>query len=104
MNGAFYIDNTLVRNVDTFEEWLRDKQGLDHIDIAAVRQFYDDKLEATEWKESYREMEANAQLYEDHVWSIRNEVMDMVDDMRKRLKGKQSQEELKQIYLLLEEI
>ena len=98
------IDDNIIVDAYNFEEWLREKHNFDHIDIDHVRNFYDSLLEATEWKESYREVESNAQLYEDHVWLIRNEIMDIVDDMQKRLRGKESQEQLSCIMNLLEEL
>lgn len=104
MYKTLNLDGCLIQNTDDFESWLMNRCDFDKFDCTTISEMYDETLQASQYKEWYKDMERDKNWYQDYVWSIRNEIMNIVEDMQERLTGRESRQQLACIYDLLEEL
>lgn len=104
MNKSLFLDGYTITDVTDFEDWLRNKCNFDKVDCETVLELYDDELQASENLALYHDLDKEYCWYQDHVSNIRNEIMYIVEDMQERLTGKESRQQLGEIYDLLEEL
>lgn len=104
MYKYLFIDNYSINNVNDFESWLKEECNFDKFECEVLREMYDEELQASWYAECYKDAENEKCWYEDYVWNIRNEIVNVIEDMQERLTGKESRNQLASLLDLVESL
>lgn len=104
MYKTLNLNGHLIQDATDFECWMQNYCGLDQFDCATVSEMYDEKLQASWYEECFKDMEKEKYLYEDYVWAIRNEIVNVIEEMQERLTGKESRKQLASLLDLVESL
>lgn len=104
MGKSLFLNNYSINNIDDFEYWLKEECNFDRVECEILHNMYDEDLQASQYVADYNDLYRELDWYQDHVSNIRNEIMYIVEDMQKRLTGKESRQQLTCIQDLLEEL
>ncbi len=104
MGKSLFLDGYTINDVPDFEDWLRNQCNFDNIDCENLYDLYNEHLQASQYVADYNDLHRELDWYQDHVSNIRNEIMYIVEDMQKRLTGKESRQQLACIQDLLEQL
>ena len=77
-----YGKDFMILDIHSFEDFLLTKCGFDKMDVAFIRQMYDEYLEATEMREMADEAIHNTYLIEECCRKLASDLLDELDELK----------------------